>query len=257
MGEISAEKKNKIEVAYSPELFDIYFEHSDAVVVVIDVLRATSAICSAINTGVNSIVPVETVDEARAYQKKGYLVGAERKGQVVEGFDFGNSPFAYQDEKLKGKDVVLTTTNGTRAVKMAESSDCVIIGAFTNLSEICKYLEKKDRNVLLLCAGWKGRFNLEDTLFAGAVVERLSGENVRFGNLSDSAIAAKYLYQSAKGNLYSFLENSSHRRRLSSLNLEEDIIYCLTEDQTPVVPILDEGRIVEAEIPDKPLVNRI
>lgn len=245
MGEISADKIRKVEVAYSPEMFDLHYEDSDAVVVVIDVLRATSAICTAIDNGVNSITPVEHLEEAKEHKKKGFLVGAERKGQQVEGFDFGNSPFDYKDEVVRGKDLVLTTTNGTRAFQKAKVSDCVVAGAFVNLTALCSFLEKMDRNVLLLCAGWKGRFNLEDTLLAGAVADKLTSNNERFGNHSDSALAAIELYHNAENDLYKFLENSSHRKRLSSLNLEEDIIYCLSKDKTPVVPILKDGKLVK------------
>ena len=162
---------------------------------------------------------------------------------MVEGFDFGNSPLTFKDGKFKDKSLVLTTTNGTRAVEMAKPASKVIIGAFTNLSAMCDYLEREDKDVLLLCAGWKDRFNLEDTLFAGAVAEKLA-KNLRFNNLSDSTIAAVNMYKGAKDDLYGFLGESSHRKRLSRLNMEEDIIYCLTLDQSDIVPVLEGDMIV-------------
>mgnify|MGYP001280675534 FL=1 len=110
-------------------------------------------------------------------------------------------------------------------------------------------MEELDKDVLLFCAGWKDRFNLEDTLLAGAITKKLSSENLRFSNLSDSALASISLYNEAEGNLYQYLGNSSHRRRLSSLNLEEDIIYCLTPNQTEVVPVLHENKLV-TKIPE-------
>lgn len=246
MSEESSGVKKKVEVVFSPTLFPIYFDQKDCVVVVIDVFRATSAICAALESGVKSIIPVATMEEASEYKQRGFLVGAERKAEIVEGFDFGNSPIKFQDGKLKGETIVLTTTNGTKAIEIAKEADTVIVGAFTNITAVCDFIEKKDKDVLLLCAGWKGRFNLEDTLFAGAVAERIS-KNIRFTDLSDSTRASINMYKEAEGDLYEFLGESSHRKRLSRLNLEEDIIYCLTSDQTNIVPILEEGELIPAQ----------
>ena len=242
MGEISSGNKNNVEVCFSPALFPHYFDNENCVVVVIDVLRATTAICSAFENGIKALIPVETVQEAEAYKKQGYLVGAERNAQVMSGFDFGNSPLAFYDAKFKNQTIVLTTTNGTKAIHAAKKAYKVIVGAFTNLNAVCAYLEKEDKNVLLLCAGWKDRFNLEDSLFAGAVVEKLS-KNLRFTDLGDGAIGALNMYKNAKGNLYQFLGDSSHRKRLSNLNLEEDIVYCLTLDKSELVPVLKGDRL--------------
>ena len=230
----------KLEVAFSPDLYPFY-ENKTAIVVVIDVFRATSAICTAFENGVKSIIPVEKVEEAIAYQQKGYIVAAERQGKIVEGFNLGNSPFHYMDKSLTGKEIVLTTTNGTRAISIAKDSHQVIIGSFLNLTAVCNYLVKEKRDVLLLCAGWRGRFNLEDSLFAGAVVNELAGEF--FNELSDSARAAQTFYEVGENDIGNFLINSSHRRRLKNLNLEKDINYCLKLDETKVVPILEGSRL--------------
>ena len=245
MSEESSGNKRKVEVCFSPALFPVYFQDKSCVVVVIDVFRATSAICSAIDSGVNSIIPVATIEEATAYKEKGFLVGAERQAEVVEGFDFGNSPITFQKQDFSGKDLVLTTTNGTKAIELAKEAYKVVVGSFGNLTAVCDFIEKEDRDVILFCAGWKDRFNLEDTLFAGAVVEQLS-KNLRYADIADSAIASKELYANAKGNLYEFLNESSHRKRLSRLNLEEDIIYSLKIDQTTNVPVLIDGKLVKA-----------
>lgn len=244
MSEESSGNKRKVEVCFSPALFPVYFQDKNCAVVVIDVFRATSAICSAIDNGVKSVIPVATIEEAYQYKEKGYLVGAERQAEVVDGFDFGNSPITFKSGKFKGEDIVLTTTNGTKAVDLAKDASQVIIGSFANLTAVCNYLEQLDKDVLLFCAGWKDRFNLEDTLFAGAVVEKIA-ENLRFSDLQDSAIAAKDLYKTAKNDLFGFLSESSHRKRLSKLNLEEDILYCLKIDQSNIVPILKDGKIVK------------
>lgn len=247
MGEDSSGRKNRVDVIYSPELFSKYFEHKDCVVVVIDIFRATSAICAAFDKGLKELIPVLTLDEAISYKEKGFLAGAERNGEVVKGFDFGNSPLQFHDRDLTGKSLVLTTTNGTRAIDVAKEVKHLVVGAFTNISAICSYIENMDKDVLLLCAGWKGRFNLEDTLFAGAVAQRICN-NLRFTNLSDATIAAIHMYNAAKNDLYGFLGESSHRKRLSRLNMEEDIIYCLTEDLTSIVPILKDDRLVAHRI---------
>ena len=243
MSEISSGNNRKVEVVYSPALFPVYFDNNDCVVVVIDVFRATSAICAAFESGIDSLIPVATLEEAIEYKKKGFKVGAERNAEIVEGFDFGNSPLTFKDGKFKNESLVLTTTNGTKALEMAKPANKVVIGAFTNFSALCDYIEKEDKDVLLLCAGWKDRFNLEDTLFAGAVAQKVS-QNLRFANLSDSSIAAINMYESAKDDLFEFLGESSHRKRLSRLNMEEDIIYCLTKDKTDIVPVLEGDMLV-------------
>lgn len=236
----------KIEVAFSPHLYQ-HCQQRDTIVIVIDVLRATSAICTAFETGVETVIPVSTIEEAKAYKAKGYLVGAERNGEQIEGFDFGNSPYSYQDPKLKGKSVVLTTTNGTRAIDLAKDADMVVIGAFTNITVLSNWLEEQDKNLVFLCSGWKGRFNLEDSLFAGAVIDRLT-KNYKYGELSDAALASKYLFHTADQDPYKFLRNSSHRRRMHRLKLKRDIKYCLTLDQSEVIPVLQEGQLVPLEI---------
>ena len=246
MSEESSGHSHKVEVVFSPALFPVYFENTDCTVVVIDVFRATSAICAAFESGIKSLIPVATMEEAIVYKQKGFKVGAERNAEVVEGFDFGNSPLTFKDGKFKGESLVLTTTNGTKALEMAKPAKRVVVGAFTNISAVCDYIEKEDRDVLLLCAGWKDRFNLEDTLFAGAVAQRIT-KNLRFNNLSDSTISAINMYNSAEDNLFNFLGESSHRKRLSRLNMEEDIIYCLSSDKTAIVPVLVGDEIVNSD----------
>jgi len=242
MGEESSGNTRKVEVVFSPALFPVYFENTNCTVVVIDIFRATSAICAAFESGIDSLIPVATLEEAIAYKKEGFKVGAERNAEIVEGFDFGNSPLTFKSGQYKNETIVLTTTNGTKAIEMAKSAAKVVVGAFTNFSAVCDYIEKQDKDVLLLCAGWKDRFNLEDTLFAGAVAQKIT-QNLRFQNLADSSIAAINMYNAAKDDMYNFLGESSHRKRLSRLNMEEDIIYCLTLDQSSIVPIL-EGDII-------------
>ena len=235
----------RVEVCFTPNLYPLHIEDEYEIVVVIDVLRATSAICSAFQHGVGKIIPVSTLDEAIEYRDKGFIVAAERKGQIVSGFDLGNSPYSYMDPKYKGKTIVLTTTNGTRAINTAKKVNNLIIGSLVNLDAVCEYLMDQGKSVLLLGSGWKNKFCLEDTICAGAIAEKLlkSGD---FHSENDSSIAAKYLYLSASENYFGFLKASSHRRRLRALNLNEDIKYCLTPNQTNVVPIREKNYLVKA-----------
>lgn len=235
--------RKHVEVCFTPGEYE-YFKDEYEIVVVIDVLRATSAICAAFDNGIKSIIPVATIEEAREYQKKGYLVGAERKGQIVEGFDFGNSPYSYMKEELKGQDVVLSTTNGTKALSIAKDAETVVVGSLLNLDVLCEWLAKQDKNVLCLCSGWQDKFNLEDTICAGAISEYLINTG-DFTSDEDSSIAAKYLYLSAWDNPMGYLKSSSHRRRLKNLNLNEDVKYCLTPNTSKSIPILKDGKLVK------------
>ena len=237
------DQRKRIEVCFTPSEYS-YYKDEFEIVVVIDVLRATSAMCAAFDNGILSIIPVPTIEEALEYKKKGYLVGAERKGQIVEGFDFGNSPFSYMKEEFRGKEVVLTTTNGTKSLEVAKDAETVVIGSFLNLTALSSWLSKQDKNILCLCSGWQDKFNLEDTICAGAISDFLISTG-NFISIEDSSIAAKYLFLSAKDNYLGYLKSSSHRRRLKHLNLNEDIKYCLTPDQTDVIPILVNGKLIK------------
>ncbi len=237
------EIRKHVEVCFTPGEYE-YFKGEYDIIVVIDVLRATSAICAAFQNGIQSIIPVATIEEAREYQKKGFLVGAERKGQIVEGFDFGNSPYSYMKKEFIGKEVVLSTTNGTKALSIASDAPTVVVGALNNIDALCNWLKEQDKNILCLCSGWQDKFNLEDTICAGAICDQLI-QTGKFTSDEDSSIAAKYLYKSAWDNPLGYLKSSSHRRRLKNLNLNEDIKYCLTPNKTTVIPILKDGKLVK------------
>jgi 2-phosphosulfolactate phosphatase len=231
-------EKPKVEVCFTPNMFPLYAEDFE-VVVVIDVLRATSAICTAFHYGVEKIIPVSTLNQAIEYKDKGYYVAAERKGKIVSGFEFGNSPLAYTNDKLKDQTLVLTTTNGTKAINMAKDIEHLLIGSFLNLDAISNYLIELNKSALILGSGWENKFCLEDSICAGAISEQLLKTN-KFESNNDSTIAAKYLFLSAKSNYFGYLKASSHRKRLKKLNLNEDIKYCLTPNQTDVIPVRED-----------------
>ena len=232
-----------IQTCFSPAIFPLY-NAEQSIVVVIDILRATSAICTAFEYGVNKIIPVASLEEAIEYRKKGFLAGAERDGKVSDGFEFGNSPYSYMNDQIKDQTIVLSTTNGTKAIHAAKSAHQIIIGSFINLDAIVSFLGSNNKDVVLLCAGWKDRFNMEDSLFAGAVVKELM-EKHHFTTDCDSSIAMSHLFEKAKADLFSFLENSSHRLRLRKLELEKDIKYCLTPNQSKIIPILEGDSLVK------------
>lgn len=232
-----------IEVCYTPQAYPL-FHKENAIVVVIDVFRATSAIVTAFYNGVNKMIPVATVEEAREYQKNGFMAAAERDGEIIEGFDLGNSPFGYMNNKIKGKIIAISTTNGTQAIEVSRKASKIIIGSFLNLDAVCDYLIAEQKDVILVCAGWKNKFNLEDTLFAGAVVDRLTSDSNNTYNC-DSAIGSKHLYNLAKDDLFSFLSTSSHRNRLVKLDLDRDIKYCLTLNQCAVIPYMEGKYLVK------------
>jgi 2-phosphosulfolactate phosphatase len=233
-----------IEVCYTPLSYPL-FHNPEAIVVVIDILRASSAITTAFYNGVAKMIPVATVEEAQVHREAGHLAAAERNGEMVAGFDLGNSPFGYMNKKVKGKTIAITTTNGTQAIQAAKHARKIIIGSFLNLDTVVNFLKKEKKDVLFLCAGWKNKFNLEDTLFAGAVAEALIYKH-NFSSICDSTIASMELYKLAKHDLYGFLANSSHRNRLAKLELERDVKYCLTPNQCPVLPIMEGNFLVKA-----------
>ncbi|RZA02747.1 MAG: 2-phosphosulfolactate phosphatase [Sphingobacteriaceae bacterium] len=233
----------KLQVCLTPALIPLY-KIEDYIVVIIDIFRATTSICYGIENGAAAIIPVSQVEECAAYLDKEptYLLAAERDGEIVAGFDFGNSPFAYTADKVAGKTIVLTTTNGTHALHLSRKAKKIVIGSFLNLTSVCNWLNEQNENILLVCSGWKNNFNLEDTLFAGAVVDRL-----KTGNFSpdDPAIAANDLYDLAKNDLDGYLKKTSHSERLKALGIERDIAFCLNVDTTTAIPVLNGDMLVK------------
>lgn len=234
--------QRSLEICFTPAAFDAHAD-SEAVVVVIDVLRATSSICTAFANGVQEIIPVATVEEAREMKTRGHLIAAERDGYVLDFADFGNSPFNFSPEKVKGKSVVYSTTNGTGIMNHAATSHDVVIGSYLNMTAVCRWLEVQDRKVVIVCAGWKRRFSLEDALCAGAMAQRLM-ESGRFTTICDSVHAATDLWTAAREDLTGYIEKAAQRSRLRDKGLDDCISYCHTFDVTDVIPVLRNGRLV-------------
>lgn len=225
-----------LHVCLTPALID-QFDLKGAIVVVIDVLRATSSMCVAFDHGAKLIVPFADIDECRAYKEKGFLIAGERKGEKIEGFDFGNSPFDFMNPRVAGARIAMTTTNGTKAIKMAVERGArdVVVGSFANINVLCDFLREQNENVCLLCSGWQDHPNMEDTIFAGAVARELMND---FYYYQDTALMADMLYFIANIRKHYAMKKSSHHKRLVHLNLQREVKYCLKRNTHPVLPVL-------------------
>ncbi len=234
----------KIDVCYSPDLIHLY-DLADKAVVVVDIFRATSCMVTAFAHGAKEIIPVEQIELCESYRSRGYLISAERNGITPPGFDFDNSPFSYQTEKVKGSKICVTTTNGTVAIRRSSSALKVYIGAFLNISTVVSALLKWEGDVLVVCAGWKGKPNLEDTLFAGALIDFLTGQ---FEVADDAALMAWKNYNLASKDLITAVNNSSHVKRLLKLGIQKDIDFCLEMDRYQVLPSLIDGCLFDVNL---------
>ncbi len=215
-------------------------------VVITDIFRASTSICAAFHNGVKAIIPVETISESEEYKRKGYICAGERDGKTLACADFGNSPYNFLDPALKGKTVVMNTTNGTRAIKMTRSgNNNVVIGAFINLNAVVRHALNEQKNIVVFCAGWKDRFSMEDSLFAGALVSELIGKGEgKFHTICDSAIASAELWFNAKNDLRGFIHKAAHRHRLHKMGLDDVIPYCLELNTTTSLPVYEGDRLI-------------
>ena len=237
--------KPTIHTSLSPALLHLY-NVRECVVVVIDILRATSTIATALYNGAKEVIPVDSVEKCiRLGREMACITAGERDGKIAEGLQYGNSSFEYPREFIQGKILVLTTTNGTKLLHMALAKGAteIITGSFLNISAVCDHLLQMNRNVILACAGWKDKVNIEDTLFAGAVIARLKEH---FEINCDASQIAACLYEQAKGNLYDFMKdnNASHYHRLTGFGLDKDIRHCLTPDIANVLPYYQNERLI-------------
>ncbi len=230
-------QKPTLFTSLSPSLLHLY-DVKDTVVVVIDVFRATSTIAAALYNGAKYIIPVDTVPKAVEISNAvSGIAAGERDGKLAEGLSHGNSPLEYTRDFIEDKILVLTTTNGTKLLHMAlaNGADDIITGSFPNLSLVCNYLTSQNKNAILACAGWKDRFNMEDTLFAGAVIHRVKEH---FTIHCDSSFMAENMYAQNKNDLLSFARNFTHYHRLvNRFGYIADIDFCLTEDVADVLPL--------------------
>jgi 2-phosphosulfolactate phosphatase len=227
--------KQKINVCLSLSLIDL-FDFKDSIVVVIDVLRATTAICEAFKNGASKIIPVADLNIAKQYKKDGYIVAAERDGNVLDFADFGNSPHNFTKDRVENKTVVYSTVNGVPALFKVKESKQVLIASFINLKAIVEYLTVKHDDILIVCAGWKGNFNLEDTILAGAIIDKM---NLNHENnvLTDSTKAAIDLWKLYANKLLTEAENFAQIRRLRGLGIKDKLEEYFTMNSSKYLPI--------------------
>ena len=228
----------KLDLCPSPALYQHYKSENDTVVVV-DVFRASATMCMMLNNGASAIIPVSNSELAKKYKSKGYLVGAERNTKRCEFADFGNSPFDYSPEKVNEKEIVFTTTNGTRAIDVASDSKELLIGTFPNIDAVVERCLSSAERVVILCAGWNNRINIEDTLFGGAFAEKLLEKaNIKFD--SDSIRMTYELWLRVKDNLDEYLKASDHYQRLVNNSAVGDINFCITQNSISIVPVYNK-----------------
>ncbi|MCX6240783.1 MAG: 2-phosphosulfolactate phosphatase [Bacteroidetes bacterium] len=233
-----------VEVCFTPKLFGDITTKDNYIVVLADILRATTSICAAFQNGVKEIIPVATLEQAKELKSKGYLVASEQDGKKLDWADFGNSAFNFTAEAIGGKTLVYCTTNGTRALEIAKSASKIAMGAFVNITALSEWLVREKLNVVILCSGWKNKFCLEDSLFAGALAEKLLS-HPGFENCCDSTHASIDLWNIARTGLPDYLEKAAHRHRLQKLGLDDVIPYSFTPDSTKVIPVFEGGVILD------------
>lgn len=236
---------NQIETILSPALYPFRKMNGSHICVVVDILRATTSICTAIQNGAKAIIPVKTIEEAKEYKDKGFLVAGERIEDTFPFADWGNSALEFTRQRVEGNVIVHSTTNGTVAIALAQESNPsqIVIGAFSNISALANYLIKQEKDVQIFCSGWKNTLSLEDTVFAGALADMLL-KSGKFENKNDSTHSALAVWQLAKDNLPLYMENASHIHRLRKHKMDDVFDYTFQMDTCNVVPGLEQRKII-------------
>lgn len=235
----------KIETVFSPAIFDNSMPFSENyVAVIVDIFRATTCFCVALYQGAKAIIPIVDLEILKQMKEDGYIVAAERNGQKVAFANYGNDPHEYLTNAIVGKEIAYSTTNGTRAIDKAIENNCsdIVIGSFLNLTAIADFLVQNQKDVLIVCAGWKNQFSFEDAFFAGALSECLIMNG--FEPDDDATKTAVIMWQAGKTNPIATMEkNSSHLKRLLSLDITNTLPFAMQQDICPIVPIMENGKI--------------
>ena len=232
-----------VEVCLSPKLYSEKLTEGSFVTVITDIFRATTSVVAALDYGIKAILPVADLDRARELKRQGYVVAAEREGIKLDFADIGNSATEFFHPELTGKTIAYSTTNGVKAINMSSDAKEVVLGAFMNLSAVAEWLNTKEESVVIFCAGWKNKVNLEDTLFAGALATLMTKE-YGYATNCDSAHLAMDLWQIANNDLFNYIEKSSHRHRLAHVISKELVEYTFTLDSSKTVPVFRGGLLV-------------
>lgn len=225
----------------------------DRIVVVIDVLRATSVMVQALSQGASEIIPVATVEEAfqmaKVFPRESILLGGEREGQKIPGFDLGNSPKEYLEEKVRGKKLILTTTNGTKAFQLVPPEKEILVGSFFNIGAVTKRCLESEKDIFIFLSGNEGSFSLEDTLCAGMLITRITKEKEKSFSVTDSSLCAQIVFQRYENHLLEAFKQSHHGSELILQGFEDDLTDCAQIDITHIVPLFKDGVI---KIPNRP-----
>lgn len=229
-----------IEVSLSPALYPFRTIKEHHITVAIDLLRATTAVCATFQAGCSCVAPLDSLDALVPFRKHGFLLAAERDGKKVGDAEYGNSPTEYLRHNLEGCKLAYSTTNGTVTILRGADADLTLVGSFSNLTALCERLQKEGMDVVLLCSGWKQDFCIEDTLVAGAIIEKLKDTHTITGDAANMALA---LWQLTKVDPYEYCQRCTHVHRLYRLGAADDVRFAFQQDTCPVVPILKDGML--------------
>ena len=240
----------KLSVCLSPKLFECYNTENN-IIVIIDLFRATSVISTAFEFGISKIIPVTSLEDALKFKnKKNHILAAERNTKLVEGFNYGNSPYHYIEKNITGKTLVLTTTNGTKAINLAKGNK-IITASYINFHSVLNYLNSSNNDVTILCSGWKNFLNLEDTILAGHIALVLM-KNGLFSSDCESVKISKQIYLNSRGDVLEFLSNSAYRKRNNSEELIRDTEFCLKPKiKSQIVPMLEDNYLIPYKFQNK------
>jgi len=237
---------NNLETLFIPEEIK-NIELAGKLVVMIDVLRASSTIITALANGCRGFIPILSPDQAKKkaqqFEKERILLGGEREGIKIKGFDLGNSPREYKRELVKDKTIIFSTTNGVKTLEMVKSAYKIIIGSFLNLQAVYNYCTNYQGNILIICAGKEGKFSLEDTACAGMIINSLKDVFPGACQEVDANLIVQLLYEKFSNNILEILRKSQHGRYLDSIGLGEDLKFCSQLDFFHIVPIFRDGII--------------
>lgn len=230
----------KIEVSLTPALYPFRTIKEHHVTVAIDLLRATSAVCAAFQAGCSTVVPLDSLKALETYRHKDYKIAAERGGRKLPGSDYGNSPTEYLRHNMSGIHLAYSTTNGTVSILCGTDADLTLVGCFANITALCYRLRQENMDIVLLCSGWQNDFCIEDTLVAGAIIERLQEVGEICGDAANMALS---LWQVAKSDPYEYCQRCTHVHRLEGFGAQADIEFAFRQDTCPVVPVLKNGEL--------------
>ena len=220
-------------------------DFSSKITVVIDVLRATSVMTTALYNGAKAIIPAASIEEAKAiFEQRGgknTLLAGERNAEKIEGFHLGNSPLEYTTEKVKDKTIIQTTTNGTLAIKAVTAAKQVLAGCFLNIVSVADYVSNQPYDLVIVCAGTAGFFSLDDGLCAGMLIKLI---NDRTGTESDDLSKPLHHFYISEGSIAQKLAECKHLQYLYSKGFGADVVYCLQSGLLTTVPVLQHGEMV-------------